>query len=635
MKILDFGLATLQAAPAPTDSTLTLGLTDPGTAVGTIGYMSPEQARGETVDARSDLWSMGVIFYELLTGVRPFEGNTQAVIFEGILSKTPVPPSARNPKIPAEWERIVVRLLEKDRATRYQSAQDLLADLKRVNRDSSSIGTSPPPTAFRRAWPKYALATGAGLILLAAIAYFLTRRTSAIDSLAILPFANASQSADADYLSDGITDSLIGNLSSLPGLKVKSKNAVRKYKGGDIDARQAGRELDVGAVLTGRIVQRGDSLSIRADLIDTRDNSEIWGENFERKTSEILSVQQDITARISGKLRLSGEDKRQLARRETANPEAYQLYLKGLYFTSKFTKDGVDKGLDFFRQAIAADPNYALAYQGLSDYYSAADDVFVPSRDAGPKAKAAALKALELDDHLAEAHVALAAVLFWNEYDWPGAEKEFRRAIDLNEKLAGAHTLYGWYLTCLGHPENGIEEGRKALALDPLAPEPLQILSQNLYLTRQYPEAVEQSRKALDLNPKYFLAHLQLALIYIAQGKSREAITAAQNARQDEPLVDWPTAVLGMAYAADGERTEAEKLLSEMNRKASRGWVPSYAFAEIYAGLRDKSQTLDALEKSYEERAWFLTYLNTAPEFDFIRSEPRFQALLRRMNFPH
>jgi tetratricopeptide (TPR) repeat protein len=201
--------------------------------------------------------------------------------------------------------------------------------------------------------------------------------------------------------------------------------------------------------------------------------------------------------------------------------------------------------------------------------------------------------------------------------------------------LAGAHTLYGWYLTCLGHPENGIGEGRKALALDPLAPEPLQILSQNLYLTRQYPEAVEQSRKALDLDPKYFLAHLQLALIYVAQGKSREAITAARSAREDEPLADWPTAVLGMAYAADGQRAEAEKLLSEMNRKASRGWVPSYAFAEIYAGLRDKSQTLDALEKSYEERGWFLTYLNTAPEFDFIRSEPRFQALLRRMNFPH
>jgi TolB-like protein len=488
---------------------------------------------------------------------------------------------------------------------------------------------------MRRGWRKYALTAGAGLILVAAIAYFLARRNSAIDSLAILPFANASRSADADYLSDGITDSLIGNLSSLPGIKVKSRNAVRKYKGGDLDAGQAGRELDVGAVLTGRIVEHGDSLSIRADLIDTRDNSEIWGENFERKASEILGIQQDITASISKKLRLSGEDKRQLAKRETANPEAYQLYLKGLYFTSRFTKDGVDKGLDYFRQAIAADPNYALAYQGVADNYSIADDVFAPSRETEPKAKAAALKALELDDHLAEAHEALGAVLFWYEYDWPGAEREFRRAIELNDNLALAHTTYGWFLTCLGQPEKGIGEGRKAKALDPLAPEPVHVLSQDLYLARRYPEAVEQAGKALELDPKYFLAHLQLALTYVAQGKSREAITAARSAREDEPLADWPTAVLGMAYAADGQRAEAEKVLSEMNQKASRGWVPSFTVAEIYAGLKDVPRTLDALDKSYEERAWFLTYLNTAPEFDFIRSEPRFQSLVRRMNFPH
>ena len=604
--------------------------------MGTVGYMSPEQARGETVDARSDLWSLGVIFYELLTGVRPFEGTTQAVIFEGILSKTPVPPSARNPKIPAEWERIVSRLLEKDRATRYQSAQDLLADLRRVNRDSSSAGTSPPTAPRRPAWRKYALTAGVVLIVLGvAIAYFLPRRTASIDSLAILPFTNASHSADADYLSDGITDSLIGNLSSVRGLKVKSKNAVRKYKGGDIDAGQVGRALDVGAVLTGRITQHGDSLSIRADLIDSRDNSEIWGQSFEGKASEILGIQQDITARISEKLRLSGQDKQQLAKRETSNPEAYQLYLKGLYFTSRFTQDGLDKGLDYFRQAIAVDPNYALAYEGLADYYDAVDDVFAPSRDTEPKAKAAALKALELDDHLAESHEALAAILLWYEYDWPGAEKEFQRAIELNPNLAGAHILYGWYLTCLGQPEKGIAEGREAQALDPLAAEPAHVLSQDLYLARRYPEAVDQARQAIDLDPKYFLAHLQLALIFIAQGKSQDAIAAAQSAREDEPRADWPTAVLGMAYAADGQRAEAEKVLAEMNQKASRGWVPSYAFAEIYAGLRDKSRTLDALEKSYEERAWFLTYLNTAPEFDFIRSEPRFQALLRRMNFPH
>ncbi len=638
VKILDFGLATLGAPEAPTDSTLTRGLTDPGTAVGTIAYMSPEQARGEQVDARSDLWAVGVILYELITGGRPFEGTTQAVIFEAILSRTPAPASARNPTIPPEWDRIVARLLEKDRTTRCQSAQDLLADLKRISRDSSSgRAISQPLTVARRPWPKYAVAAGAAVALIAALGYWLVPRAAPIASIAVLPFANAGHNADGDYLSDGITDSLIGSLSSLPGLKVKSSNAVRQYKGKDADARQAGRELEVGAVLTGSIVQHGDNLSIRADLIDPRDNSELWGGNFERKASEILSVEQEIAARISDKLqpRMSREDKQRMTKLETTNPEAYQLYLKGRYFASQFTKDGADKGLDYLRQAIAADPNYALAYEGLAEYYSIADDVFFPARDAEPKAKAAALKALELDDSLAQAHSALASILFWYDYDWPGAEKELRRAIELNPNLAQAHEYYGWYLTCLGLSDRGIAEGRKAKELDPLSADALVVLSQDLYLSRQYTEAAQQARGALDLGPKNFVAHVQLALIRIAQGKSKEAIAAAQSARNDEPLADWPTAALGMAYAADGQRTAAEKLLAELKEKASRGWVPSYAFAEIYAGLRDKPHTLDALEKAYDERAWFLTYLNTAPEFDFLRSEQRLQALLRRMNFPH
>jgi len=647
VKILDFGLATRQSAESATDSTLSLTLTHAGTALGTVAYMSPEQTRGEPVDVRSDLWTLGVIFYELLTGTRPFEGTTQAVVFEGILSKAPIPPRARNPRVTVEWERLVSRLLEKDRSVRYQSAPDLLADLKRLNRDSGFGGTSPQPAprtdrpgAWR--WPKYALAAGAGLIVVGAIILavrtsLLQRPATAIDSLAVLPFANTSKNADTDYLSDGITDSLIRSFSTLPGLKVKSSNAVRKYKGSDTDAGKAGRELGVGAVLTGRIVVRpGDNPSIAAELIDTRDNSELWGENFERRVSDVLSVQQDITARILEKLRirLSGKEKQQLAKRETTSPEAYQLYLKGKYFMWKFNREDTEKGLTYMHQAIDSDPNYALAYEGLATYYGIVSDVFVPDQDALPKAKAAALKAVELDDGLAEAHAALAAALFWYDYDWAGAEKEFRRALELNPNLASAHDIYGWYLTCMGSEERGIAEGLKTEALDPLSADAPTILSQDLYLSRRYPEAAEQARKALDLDPKYFIAHVELALIDIVQGKSREAIAAAQSAREDEPLADWPTAVLGMAYAADGQRPAAEKLLAGMNEKAGQGWVPAYAFAEVYAGLRGEGKTLDALEKAYAERAWFMTFLNTAPEFDFVRSEPRFQALIRRMNFP-
>ena len=439
----------------------TLGLTDPGTAVGTIGYMSPEQARGETVDARSDLWAMGVIFYELLTGVRPFDGSTQAVIFEGILSKTPVPPSSRNPKIPAEWERIVTRLLEKDRATRYQSAQDLLADLKRVNRDSSSVGTSPPPAAPGRGWRKYALAAGAGLILLAAVAYFLTA-PDRLDRFSRHTSFRQRQSQRRCGLPERWHHRQPHRQSvQLAGLKGEVEKCCPQIQGRRHRCGSSRPGTGCGRRTDGpdRAAWRFAFHSRRPDR-HSRQQRDL-GREFRTQNFGDSQRPAGYYGPHFGKLRLSGEDKRQLARRETANPEAYQLYLKGLYFTSRFTKDGVDKGLDYFRQAIAADPNYALAYQGLADNYSIQDDVFAPSRDTEPKAKAAALKALELDDHLAEAHEALGEVLFWYEYDWPGAEKEFRRAIELNENLAGAHTIYGWYLTCLGQPEKGIAEGAR------------------------------------------------------------------------------------------------------------------------------------------------------------------------------
>jgi serine/threonine protein kinase len=330
IKILDFGLALAQAAPSASDSTVTRPITDPGTAVGTVAYMSPEQARGETVDARSDLWAIGVILYELLTGSRPFEGSTQAVIFEAILSRPSIPPSARNPRIPPEWERIITRLLEKDRTLRYQSAQDLLADLKRLSRDASS-GRASPVAPHRRRWPIAILAAVALGLLASASAYFLLHRTTAIQSLAVLPFLNASRNPEADYLSEGIAGSLIDTLAGLNGLKVRSSNAVRKYQGRAIDARQAGRELDVQAVLTGRIVQRDDRLSVRVELIDTRDDSALWSRNFERQSSDALGVEREIAAGIAEELRphLSGQERQRIAKHETSNPEAYRLYLQG------------------------------------------------------------------------------------------------------------------------------------------------------------------------------------------------------------------------------------------------------------------------------------------------------------------
>jgi TolB-like protein/Flp pilus assembly protein TadD len=639
VKILDFGLATRAAAATATDVTMTAALTDPGTAVGTIAYMSPEQARREPVDARSDLWSLGVVMYELLTGSRPFEGPTQALVFEALLNKPPLPPSERNARVPPELERIVGRLLEKDRTTRYQSAADLLADLKRVERGGST-GVPVAQAHGLRAksgniWLRTALAALLPLVAVAA-AFFFWPHGSAIDSLAVLPFSNAGGNADAEYLSDGIGESLIGSLSALPGLKVMATSAVRKYKGQNVDARQVAKDLNVRAVLTGRVTQRGDNLSVSAELVDGRDNSELWGEHYDRKMADILTVQQEIASRISEKLRLrlSGTEKQKLANQGTGNPEAYQLYLKGKYFANRFTKEGVDKGLEYLRQAIALDPNFALAYDGLAVYYSIVDDVFIPAREACTKGQEAARKLIALDDSRPEGHGDLGALLFWCDYDWAAAGKEIKRAGDLNPNYAENQEIYGWLLTALGRTEAGIAEGRKAQQLAPLEPEHSAILGQDLYLARRYAEAAEELRRALDLDPNYWLARVTLAFADLRLAKPHDAVEEARKAHQAEPLVDWATGTLVAALAADGNRAEAGKVLAELTEKAKHAWVPSHALATAFTGLGDKPRALDALEKAYEERSWQLTFLKTDPFFDPLRNEPRFQALLRKMKFP-
>jgi|SRR5579871_218776 len=638
VKILDFGLATrtLAATAAVPDATLTAALTDPGTAVGTVAYMSPEQARGESVDARTDLWSLGVVMYEMLAGARPFEGTTQAVLFEALLNKPPLPLGERQLKAPPELERIIYKLLEKNRALRYQSAAEVLADLKRLERDSSAGAQAATPVS-RGGRKRMALpAAAAGVLAIAVLGFLFYPPAGAIDSLAVLPFANSAGNSDTEYLSDGITESLAGSLSGLPGLKVISANAVRKYKGQNPDVRQVARELGVRAIVTGRIAQHRDNLSVSAEFVDARDNAELWGEHYDRKMADILTVQQEIVTRISEKLRLrlNGAAKQRLSNQGTGNPEAYQLYIKGKYFASQFTRDGVAKGLDYLRQAIALDPNYALAYDGLAGYYSIVDDVFVPAREACPKGEEAARKLIALDDSRAEGHADLAALLFWYEYDWAGAEKEMKRANELNPNYASNHEMHGWLLAAMGRTEEGIAEGRKAVQLEPLDPEHADILGQSFYLARRHAEAVEQFRKSLDLDPKYWLAEVGMAFAYLQLGKPGEAAGIARKAHEDEPLADWATGTLIAALAADRKSAEAGKVLDELTAKAKAGWVPSFAFAVAYLGLGDKGRALSFLEKAYEERSWQLTFLKTDPFFDPFRAEPRFQRILERINFP-
>jgi len=645
-KILDFGLAKLAPASAgvgvsamPTAATEVL-LTRPGTTIGTVAYMSPEQVRGEELDARTDLFSFGVVLYEMATGVLPFRADTSGVLTEAILNRAPVPPVRLNPDVPAKLEEIIAKALEKDRKLRYQHASELRADLVRLkrNKDSGQLPASelppPPKTVTRSA----TLALGLLVILIAAGIYFLPRKgAGAIGSIAVLPFVNAGANPDADYLGDGVTESLINSLSELPRLTVMSRSSVRRYAGRDIDPQTAGRELKVQAVLTGRVVQRGDNLSIRVELVKVENNSHIWGDEYNRKVSDLLAVQNDIARDISEKLRrkLTGEDEKRLARGSTTNPEAYRLYLKGRYYAEQYTKEGVDKGIECFHQAIDLDPNYALAYAGLAYTYTVvSNDLLSAPREVMPKASAAAKKAVELDDTLPEAHLEMGIVHSWYDYDWDAAGKEYSRAIELGPNYAHAHEYYGYYLLAVGRTQEGIAEAKRAIELDPLSSEVVVNAGAIFYYGRQYDLAIDNLRKTLDLDPDAWPTHMFLGVSYEAKGDLSRAVAELRRASELETTVPWPAAELAHAYAVSGNKSKAEEILKQFKERSKQSYVSAYYFAEIYVGLADKEQALISLEKAYTDRSQLLTGLKPDPELDSLRSDPRFKDLVRRMGLP-
>ncbi len=527
-KILDFGLAKLTGAqsPAAEGATIEENLTSPGTAVGTVAYMSPEQARGEELDPRTDLFSFGAVLYEMATGRMAFSGNTSAVIFDSLLHKAPSSAARANPELPTELDRIINKALEKDRALRYQSAAEMLADLKRLRRDSSSARVeiaAEQPQSKKIKPLLWAISGLVVLALLAGAAFFWRGRSNQeqITSVAVMPFVNASNDPDSEYLSDGITESLINNLSQLPNLTVMARSSVFRYKGRDVDPQTVAKDLKVQALVTGRIVQHGDQLVISSELIDARNSRNLWGDQYDRKLSDALAVQQEITGAISAKLRerLSGETKKQVAKGGTSDPEAYQLYLKGLYYWEKRTPETLGKAKDYFEQAIQRDPGYAMAYVGLANYYVAVPDYSpIPQSEAGPKAKAAAEKALDIDGSSADAHAALAGAL-WSLFDFSAAEAEFQRALELNPNLANAHHWFGLFLSWEARHPEALAHLRRAVELDPLNLQYQSNLGQILANAGQYDAAVEQLKKALEMDPNFSYAHVELRTIYRDSGK--------------------------------------------------------------------------------------------------------------------
>jgi eukaryotic-like serine/threonine-protein kinase len=655
-KILDFGLAKLTIQPksvpasASAASTATTEateeqLTSPGSTVGTVAYMSPEQARGEELDARTDLFSFGVVLYEMATGRLPFPGNTSAIIFSAILTKAPTPPIRLNLEVPPELDRIIAKALEKDRKLRCQSAAELKADLSRLKRDTDSgrsvVGV-PTAEAPSRPWWRSQTMFGIGaavlVALLAAAGWFYRSRiggSETIDSVAVLPFVNSSGDPNTEYLSDGITESLINSLSQLPHLKVMSRDSAFMYKGKDTDARTVGQALGVRAVLKGHVMQRGDDLEISAELVDARDDSHIWGQQYSHKAADIFALQGELAKEMTSmlRMRLTGEDEKRMAKRYTASPAAYQDYLKGRYWWNKRTNEGLNKGIEYFQQAIAKDPTYALAFAGIADSYSIlSDNGFVVPKESFPKAKEAAQKALEIDDSLAEAHASLGLIKSDYEWDWSGAEREFQRAIELNPGYATAHHWYGMDLWVMGRVEEAIAELKRALELDPLSLVTNRNLGLALFYARQYDQAIEQERKTLELEPNFVGAHENLGLAYIQKSMYKEGIEEFEKELVIRPGDSSALSGLGYAYAVAGRRQEAQKVLDRLNELSKQKYFPAVDRAIIYVGLGEKDKAFEWLKKSYEDRSLVLGDIKVHPIFDPLRSDPRFTDLLRRMN---
>jgi len=653
-KILDFGLAKVAHKPesaamsAPTIESAE-HLTSPGSALGTVAYMSPEQVRGKELDARTDLFSFGAVLYEMCTGRLPFRGDTSALIFNSILERPPVAAVRLNPDVPAELERIINKALEKDRDVRCQSAAELRADLKRLKRETDSgktaaAGVSPDhPPRHRKLW--VALTACIAAIGLAAFGlwYLRSGRTAQIDSIAVLPFTNVSGDANTDYLSDGITESLIGNLAHVPELKVKSRNSVFHYKGKDVDMQKVGSELGVSALVSGRVVPRGDSIEVSAELTDVRDNTEIWGQQYSGKSTEIISLEQQIAGDLAEKLHsnLSSSEKRLVARQGTQNPEAYELYLRGRYSWNKRTPSDLATAISYFNQAIAKDPGYALAYSGLADAYGVLPTYGgMPSEDY-PKSNAIARKALELDPTLARAHAVLGSNEMEYDWDFAGGEAEFKKALELDPNDATAHQWYGWDLGGIGGREQeALAEINRAHQLDPLS----LIISYDLgmihIMARRYDEAIAWCKNLASENPTYAEAHSCLANAYIGKRMYSQVIEEYKTAIQlyHDPSGSGFESAMVQGYGSGSWKGALTRALEfeQAKRKTQplSGYGSAYNIAGFYAELGEKEEAFRWLNTAYQEHDMGLIFLRPDLSFDSIRSDPRFAEMIRKVGLP-
>ena len=655
LKLLDFGLAKQVNPGEPVDSeapTETL-LSQPGLIVGTMPYMSPEQVKGEPLEASSDIFSLGVTFYEMLAGKHPFKDQSAAVTMSRILLGEPIPTDRFQAQTSPELEALLRRMLAKDKESRYQNAQEFLTDFRQLPTNLSVVAPNAkrekPRTAaeqsdgFLSKVQRHKWAVIAAVLAVAVAAFAVNRWASGerLDSLAILPFTYVSNdplvtaNADREYVSDGLTDSIINNLSQLENLRVIARSSVFRYKGKDLDDLQTiGRELNVRAVLTGKIIQAGDELTIHVALTDIQGNRSIWGDTYHRKTADIQSVQKEIARNVSEKLRLklTGADQTQLAKTDTQSGEAYEAYLKGRYHWNKRTDEGFKKAINYFQDAITKDGSYALAYTGLADCYTLRSDYgFLDPKEGYALAKGAVTLALKNDESLAEAHTSLASIKAVTDWDWQGAENEYRRAIELNPKYATAHHWYAAQLLLQGRLNEALQEIKIAQQLDPLSLGINKDYAVILLYAGNYDQALDQCRKTLEIEPDFHMMSTYIAQIYQLQQKYPLAINELEKAHAAAPEDGEISYGLGQAYALMGRKAEALKISDQLNERAKQNiYLPKEA-AYLYLLLGEKERAIEILEKAAEEHYMAVAELNVDPRFKELRNEPRVRGILQKI----
>jgi len=636
VRIMDFGIARSLEAK---------GITGAGVMIGTPEYMSPEQVEGKEVDQRSDIYSLGVILYEMVTGRVPFEGDTPFTVGVKQKSETPKNPKELNTQISDDLNRLILRCLEKDKEIRYRSAEEIRSELEYLEKgiaitERAVVKKEPKTVKIGEIKWRNLIVYGGGFILL--IVIFLvgfilfTGRQMPMDSIAVLPFENISGDPDLDYLSDGITENIIDKLAQLPSIKkVIARSSVFRYKGKEINPQVIGHDLGVEAVLISKMYQRADELSLTVELVNTSDNSRIWGKQYKKKISDIFAIQEDITDSIADNLRLklTGEEIERLTKRFTQDTGAYKKYLQGRFFLNRRTEEGIEMAIKYFKQAIDIDPNYAMAYAGIADSYSLIGTYsYLRPHEAYPLAKKAALQALEIDNTISEVHTSLAAIFRYYDWDWKEAEKKFKRALELNPNNATAHHWYAFYLTIFARFDEAIKEIKRAQELDPLSSIINTDIGMILYYARQFDEAKEQCFKTLEIDPNFWKVYLCLGMVYIQKELYKEAIVELEKAIKINPFDQRSLAYLGYAWGMLGRKDQTLKVLDELLKQAKEKYVCAVDIATLYISIEEEEEAIAWLEKAYEEHEPLFTFARVRPTFDALRSNTKFKELLEKID---